>query len=100
MQIKGTCSRKGEVDYSFFLPETLYSSSITPFENRTTIFKPIILGKEQFSAGEKMENKQKNATFFLKRTSYLSFVNKLHYVCYCHETMFINKDVNEWFQLY
>ena len=35
-------------------------------ENRITIFKPTVQGKEQSSAGEKMENKQKNAKLWLK----------------------------------
>ena len=36
----------------------------------------------------------------VKRASYLSFARKSHCFCYCHEKMFINKDFNEWFQLY
>ena len=37
--LKITCSRLVTIVYNFFLPQTLYISSMKPSLNRTTIFK-------------------------------------------------------------
>ena len=44
-------------------PKLLYISSMKSSENRTTIFKLIVLGIELHAAFEERENKQKNAKF-------------------------------------
>ena len=65
-----------------FYPKLLYTSSMEPSINRTTVFKLIVLGIELHTAFEERENKKKRMlNFNSKIKSFLSFPTKLHYEC-------------------
>ena len=57
--IKGTCSQLVKFVYNFFLPQTLYISSMKPSFNRTTIFKLIVQEIKLRAIFQGRENKQK-----------------------------------------